>query len=263
MNLTSRQSFEKNHYNEFYRKHLNSFLGEVKTLGEQRKSYNPYWRIYELVAENELRGRRILDCGCGAGEHSIRLASMGAVVHGVDISETAVEIAKERAKESGCGDRLSFSVSTLEQLPFEDDYFDFVFGVDILHHVDVRKAILEVERILKRQGKAFFKEWREFPMFDKIRNSSLGLKLVPKIPKSAHFVDYTPMEKKLSDEELLFVKSHFSRVEFHHFRVVARLARLVKDGIFIEKLLKIDHWLMRYIPFMKILSGEVIIVIEK
>lgn len=100
-------------------------------------------------------------------------------------------------------------------------------------------------------------------MFDKIRNSSLGLKLVPKIPKSAHFVDYTPMEKKLSDEELLFVKSHFSRVEFHHFRVVARLARLVKDGIFIEKLLKIDHWLMRYIPFMKILSGEVIIVIEK
>lgn len=53
-------------------------------------------------------GSRILDVGCGPGRHSISLAKRGMRVHGIDISDTFVEVARDNARRSNVEDRVTF-----------------------------------------------------------------------------------------------------------------------------------------------------------
>ena len=53
-------------------------------------------------------GSRILDVGCGPGRHSISLAKRGMRVHGIDISDTFVEVARGNARLSNVEDRATF-----------------------------------------------------------------------------------------------------------------------------------------------------------
>ena len=50
-----------------------------------------------------LEGLRVLDLGCGTGKNSIFLAERGSIVTGVELSDTALNIANERAEEAGVG----------------------------------------------------------------------------------------------------------------------------------------------------------------
>jgi len=82
----------------------------------------------------------ILDAGCGEGFYTHQHKSTENQVYGVDISKTAVKIAAKRYK---C---CSFSVATLSNLPFQDEFFNWIYSI--------YAPILEVEfsRVLKRQG---------------------------------------------------------------------------------------------------------------
>jgi len=58
---------------------------------------------------------RALDVACGDGLHSLWLAERGLEVFGVDVSPTAIELARSRAKQRGLGDRCHFDVLDLDQ----------------------------------------------------------------------------------------------------------------------------------------------------
>jgi len=60
----------------------------------------PQPAIAHLASEVEITGP-VLDAGCGAGENSLLLASMGLSVLGVDIAETALALARQRARDRG------------------------------------------------------------------------------------------------------------------------------------------------------------------
>jgi SAM-dependent methyltransferase len=62
-------------------------------------------------------GERVLDVGCGPGRHTIELARRGLVVHGVDISERFVELAKRDAPAGATFERLD-----ARALPFEEQF---------------------------------------------------------------------------------------------------------------------------------------------
>lgn len=62
-------------------------------------------------------GERILDVGCGTGRHALELARRGLVVHGIDISERFVGIARSRAVEGSSFDRLD-----ARRMPFEAEF---------------------------------------------------------------------------------------------------------------------------------------------
>jgi len=92
-------------------------------------------------------GDKILDIGCGKGFQLYELTQLvpGVEVYGIDISEYAIEDAKEEIK-----DRLQ--VGNASQLPFPDNYFDFVFSINTLHNLhnyDLDKALKEMERVGK------------------------------------------------------------------------------------------------------------------
>jgi len=98
--------------------------------------------------------RLVLDAGCGTGKCSIPLAKLGFTVIGVDISEKAVEIARQKAREAEL--EIEFTVKDLEALPFEDRTFDYVFCGGVLHHFpNLQKVETELYRVLKENGKFY------------------------------------------------------------------------------------------------------------
>ncbi len=115
-------------------------------------------RIAYHTARDRCPGARVLDYGCAEGEAAVILRRYGAVaVQGIDISPVAVRHAEERAAAEQVSD-VTFQVMNAEQLAFPDAHFDFVFGIGILHHLDLARAFGEIARVLKTNGSAVFLE---------------------------------------------------------------------------------------------------------
>jgi SAM-dependent methyltransferase len=92
------------------------------------------------------------------GEGALLIRQFGArSVFGIDISPVAVEQARESARRAAV-DQVAFQVMNAEQLEFDDRSFDMVFGIAILHHLDLQKAYAEIARVLRPDGVAIFLE---------------------------------------------------------------------------------------------------------
>ncbi len=87
----------------------------------------PYWTM------GDVRGKTILEVGCGDGTNSILMALRGARVVGIDISKKAIEAAKRKAERQGVSHLTEFVVSPFEVYETEKK-FDWVVGMAILHH---------------------------------------------------------------------------------------------------------------------------------
>lgn len=97
---------------------------------------NPLILLEESILYTNLgdvRGRRFLDLGCGTGRHSLKLASLGAEVIGIDFSEGMLAIAQRKTVSK----RVQFIKHDLAQsLPFPDGSFDSVLCALVLDHVE-------------------------------------------------------------------------------------------------------------------------------
>ena len=93
----------------------------------------------------------VLDAGGGLGRIAIPLAKLGLRVVLLDISKTAINFAKERAKEEGVLDRIDFVEGDVCDLPFPDNHFDLVLALrDVINFsADQKRAVEELIRVLK------------------------------------------------------------------------------------------------------------------
>ena len=99
-------------------------------------------------------GQRLLDFGSGPGSISVGLANAvdPGELHGIDMEESQVEIARAYAKSQGVGN-ATFHVGDVTELPFEDGYFDVAHCHNVLMHVPDTGAVLaEVKRVMKPGG---------------------------------------------------------------------------------------------------------------
>jgi 2-polyprenyl-3-methyl-5-hydroxy-6-metoxy-1,4-benzoquinol methylase len=106
----------------------------------------------------DLRGREVLEYGCGLGTLSTLLALSGARVSAFDLSPASLEVARRRAELHGVEDAIEFKVAPGEDLPYADESFDVVVGKAILHHLDVELGGPELHRVLRPGGRAAFSE---------------------------------------------------------------------------------------------------------
>jgi malonyl-CoA O-methyltransferase len=116
---------------------------------------NPLPALEEPVVRarlGDVRGRRVLDLGCGTGRHALPLAAAGAVVTAVDFSPGM--LARARAKP-GAG-RVRFVAADLRRpLPFPDAAFDLVVSGLVLEHLpDLPAVFAEARRVLRPGGRA-------------------------------------------------------------------------------------------------------------
>src|SRR5918993_3435209 len=111
--------------------------------------------LLRLVDFDGWRGKRVLEVGCGAGTDLARFARGGAIVSGVDISSSAIELARRNFEQQGLAADLR--VADGEQLPFETDTFDLVFAHGVIQYTpDTQKIVDECRRVLKPGGQAIF-----------------------------------------------------------------------------------------------------------
>ena len=118
---------------------------------DQIRPVDENWRaVFELVtAEADLRGRRVLDLGCGTGRFSAALAEQGiARAWGVDPSAEMLSVAREKLPAS-----VGLKHGRAEQLPFRDGWFERVVMWLVVHLVDRPGAFAEVARVLAPGGR--------------------------------------------------------------------------------------------------------------
>jgi len=107
---------------------------------------------YQLHEYRNFSGQKVLDVGVGNGYVLSKYAQEGAKVWGVDITETAIGLCRKRFKLFGL--RGGFLVANAEELPFQNESFDCVCSMGVLHHTpDAAKAADEIFRVLKPGGR--------------------------------------------------------------------------------------------------------------
>jgi ubiquinone/menaquinone biosynthesis C-methylase UbiE len=116
-------------------------LGELAIANDENDPRN-------VMPTLNVRDRRILDVGCGAGQTLIAsnlLAGMLAV--GIDIDHSAICLGSQLSE------KIQFVTAKGEALPFESDCFDLIICRVALPYMNVNKALSEIRRVLKAGGR--------------------------------------------------------------------------------------------------------------
>ncbi len=108
----------------------------------------PYAR---LIPWEDVKGRRVLEIGCGLGLHASLFARAGARITTTDLTPTATRLAQRRFRQQELP--VSLAQSDGERLPFCDASFDRVWSWGVIHHSSNTEAIVsEVRRVLRPGG---------------------------------------------------------------------------------------------------------------
>jgi SAM-dependent methyltransferase len=123
---------------------------------ELRPVDDNWWELFRLlVREGDLRGRRVLELGCGTGRLASALAEHAAAsVCGVDTSPKMIAVARRTATAS-----VRWKISPAEALPFADHSFERAVLRLAIHLVDRKRALPELRRVLTGSGRLVVATW--------------------------------------------------------------------------------------------------------
>lgn len=110
--------------------------------------------LYDLAGGYLSAGSRVLDAGCRDAAHLVQLVERYEVTGvGVDPVELHVERARATVEAAAVADRVELLVGVVQELPFPDGHFDFVWCRDVLEQVsDLDGALQEMCRVLRPGG---------------------------------------------------------------------------------------------------------------
>jgi len=101
--------------------------------------------------------KNVLDCGAGGVLPPLAIfKEQGYVTFGIDISDEQIKRSKVFEEKHQLD--LNISKGDMIAIPFEDETFSFVYSYNSIFHMskeDIRKVILEIKRVLKKDGLAF------------------------------------------------------------------------------------------------------------
>jgi len=207
---------------------------------------NPTFRIFKRMIDiiGDIKGKRLLEYGCGSGWMTAELAGLGATIDSFDISTQAVQSTQELLKKHGLDKNTQVTKMGAEKLEFEDDSFDIVFGFAILHHLELEKALPELHRVLKPGGYAIFSEPLE---------GNPALKLYRNLTPQYRTVDEQPIViKDFSADVANF--SSFKHEEFYFISLIAfvliyipGMSRFFEGAL--KPLMVLDRFLLKAFPF--------------
>jgi len=163
-------------------------------------------------------------------------------VWAIDISEDLLRLGQRRLAVSGRGGGATFIAASAHDLPFPDDSIDVVFGMAILHHLDLDLVSREVRRVLKPGGRAIFKE--------PVRNSATIRFLRSLVPYRAP--DISPYERPLTDAEIQRFAQGFQACSVRAFALphvqVGSVLPVIKRHW--KRLYDMDRAMLRRVPWL-------------
>lgn len=191
---------------------------------------------YAFYLLGDLRGKVVLDLGCGSGENLPILARRGGNVIGLDLSPELIALAEERLRRDAIAATLK--VASAYDTGLASGSVDVIFCMAVLHHLDLAKARRELLRILRPGGYLIVRE--------PVRDSSLLRSLRKLMPERGE--DISAFERPLTSSDITFFSGGLDRVEGARFRLphVAVVQR-VAPGL-AKQAWSLDQWLLRRFP---------------
>lgn len=183
----------------------------------------------ELGLLGEVRGKRILEVGCGGGQNSIVMTKWGAVCTGVDPSDAQLDHARKLAREHGV--QVQFASGMAEDLSdFPAESFDLVLSSYAFDYVtDIQRAYKEAWRVLRPGG--IFVFCQSHPWFQ-----AVGWHLVGD-PDAAEVGDYSSWPA--FEEWDWSFEDGTSAPMRGHLRMLAQIVNeLLEAGFVLERLLE-------------------------
>jgi SAM-dependent methyltransferase len=174
---------------------------------------NPWkfpWIMQRIDRESRsLAGKHLLEIGCGMGFDSVEFLKRGVRVTAIDLTESAVRIARQHFAVEGLRPE-EVRVGNALELPFPDATFDAVWSNGVLHATgDTKRAIAEVRRVLKPGGRALISHFYRRPSWMWIVHR-LGRE-----PIEAHEED-PPVNEFYTDDAILAMFEGFRVIETAH-----------------------------------------------
>ena len=193
-----------------------------------------------------VKGKKILDVGCGRGLLSFYLARKGANVTGIDLSKNFIEHCKKEAEILKLN--LEFKVMNALIPNFEDKTFDIIVGSRTIHHLpDLEIFFRECRRLLKKKGSIVFIEpLKKNPIVELNRKY-----FAPKLR--------TKYEHPLLISDILKAKKIFSNIQHFEYFLISPLAmvliRLINNRTLFKTTYKVLNFLERPLCKIKILKS--------
>lgn len=107
--------------------------------------------IHSIAQFPRHHGKMILEIGVGSGTDHLQWARSGAICHGVDLTDAAINTTKKRLSLYGFNSELQRHDA--EKIPYPDNYFDVVYSWGVIHHSEApQKIINEILRVLRPGG---------------------------------------------------------------------------------------------------------------
>ncbi len=151
----------------------------------------------------DVRGKTLLDLGCGAGENSVYFAQLGARSVATDYSPGMVEVALQLADRHRV--KVEGRVINAMDIDYPDNTFDIVYASNLLHHIpDPMLTLREMHRVLKPGGKACF--------WDPLRHNPI-INVYRRIATEVRTEDETPLDINIVNQ----IESIFSQTDYDTF----------------------------------------------
>ena len=193
-----------------------------------------FLKYYKKTKNTELKNLKILDLGSGTGRNTNYLASLGNEVIGLEIAPTAVNLAKERAKNMNL--KIDYRIFNIgSEYPFEDNFFDLIFDItssNSLNEKERKIYLSEVARVIKKDGYFFIKTLCR----DGDKNAKALLKNFPGKEYDTYVM------KKVNLTERVFSETNFKKIYSKYFNII-RLIKKTSYTRFNGQSYKRNFWL--------------------
>jgi SAM-dependent methyltransferase len=128
-----------------------AFFQELDDYRFDKLAYLP-----KVIDFSAYRGQQLVEVGCGIGTDLVRFARGGAITTGIDLSETALRLARRNFEVHGLPEGR-FVLGDGSQLPVPDGRIDVLYAHGVLQYsADPRGIVTEAQRVLKPGGSAIF-----------------------------------------------------------------------------------------------------------
>ena len=246
MNLTEKNIREK----EFHNKLQSKKSGRFENIF-YKAIYNLNEDFFRYLEKNS-KDSEILDYGCGVGSSTEKVIRFNPKkITGIDISEVSIKKAINKAKELEID--VEYCVDNCEKTKFKNSSFDIVYGMGILHHLQIDKCLDEIHRLLKPNGTLVFIE----PL-----GTNPLINLYRKFTPNSRSKDEHPLIAK----DLNYINKKFDKTNIQYYGFLTLLFfpfyRKPEKSFFFKILDSIDRNLFK-LKFFRIFAWSVIIVCNK
>ncbi len=150
---------------------------------------------------------KILDIGCGNCRNLFPFYKNNFTCYGIDFSEEMIKQAKKFIKKNKI--KINLKIADAESLPFKNNFFDYCLSLAVLHHVkNKEKAVKELYRVLKLNGKAVFCVWNKLQLKFLFKKKESYIKW-GKYPRYYYFFSYFELKNLLKKSGFKILKSNF------------------------------------------------------